>query len=210
MSLWCRIAGLSPILMMVVLAACGGDGGSGGSDDTATATATATPTLTSTTTAVPTITTLTAIPLTPTESPFPFPSPTLTAPPATTPTPEAPPAPVPRVDPSLEVLTTGAMNVTMGPGDTYSFDPVQLGINEGIEVPPCAAFTFLFGWQVQKPYPPEGVEIAFQWTRMGGGEEVDRGTSGQASVGCGSIEMSNNGAMNTTVQVRYAIAQARG
>jgi hypothetical protein len=182
-----------PVLLLTVMAiAAACNDGDAGPQVTVQPGAESTPTLTSTA---------------PTATPSPTPTPESALSPTAQ---EAPAAPVPTVDPSLEVLTIGEMNVTLGPGDSYPFDPLQLGIDQGVEVPPCAAFTFLFGWQVQDPYPPEGVDIIFQWTRMGGAEEIGRGVSGETSVGCGSIEMTNDGAVTATVQIRYAIAQLTG
>jgi hypothetical protein len=134
------------------------------------------------------------------------PSPTVAA--GASPTSEQPPAaPVPDVDPSLEVLNLGEMNLSIGAGETYGFEPLDLA--EG-EAPPCAAFVFLFGWQVQDPYPPEGVVLTVTSTRMGGTETLGEEASGTATIGCGFVEVANGSDFPISVQVRYAIAQMTG
>jgi hypothetical protein len=120
---------------------------------------------------------------------------------------EAPAAPVPDVDPSLEVLNLGELNLNIGAGESYSFDPLQLADDEE---PPCAAFVFLFGWQVQDPYPPEDVELTITSTRMGSSEMIEGETSGTASVGCGFIDVTNESDYPISVQIRYAIARMTG
>jgi hypothetical protein len=120
---------------------------------------------------------------------------------------EAPAAPAPEVDPSLEVLDTGELNLHIGAGQKYGFEPLELA---GLEPPPCAAFVFLLGWQVQDPYPPEGVALTIASTRMGSSETIDEETSGTASLGCGYVEVSNRSAFTISVQVRYAIARVTG
>jgi hypothetical protein len=116
---------------------------------------------------------------------------------------EAPEAPVPDVDPSLEVLNLGEVSLSVGPGATYGFEPLDLAD----EAPPCAAFAFLFGWQVQDPYPPDDVELTITSTRMEATETIGEGTSGTATVGCGFIEVNNGSAVAISMQIRYAVAQ---
>jgi hypothetical protein len=123
---------------------------------------------------------------------------------------EAPHAEAPTVDPGLELLITGEMNLNLGAGDVYPFDPIDLGVQQGIEVPPCAAFVFLFGWQVRDPYPPENVNLKFRWTRMGSTETIGEEASGTQSVGCGGIEVVNDSAVPISVEVRWGIAEMQG
>ena len=108
------------------------------------------------------------------------------------------------------MLALGEMTLNIGAGDTYAFDPIDLATQQGIEVPPCAAFVFLFGWQVRDPYPPEGVDIKFRWTRMGSTEVIAEGASGTKSIGCGGIEVVNDSAVQVTVEVRYGIGEVQG
>ena len=123
---------------------------------------------------------------------------------------EAPGAPAPTVPDNVEVLALGEMNLNVGTGDTYAFDPIDLGTQQGIEVPPCAAFLFLFGWQVRDPYPPDNVNLRFRWTRMGSTEVIAEGASGTKSIGCGGIEVVNDSAVQVTVEVRYGIGEVQG
>ena len=147
-------------------------------------------------------------------------TPTLAATPTAAPTPtpeatpspraqEAPAAPVPTVDPSLEVLTTGELNLTLGPGDSYRFEPQDLAN----EAPGCGpAFAFLFGWQVQDPYPLryQNVKLTIHFSELDTTEAIGEGASGTATTGCGFISASNDSAFPISVQIRYAIAQAQG
>jgi hypothetical protein len=96
------------------------------------------------------------------------------------------------------------MSLTIGGGESYGFEPLDL--SDG-DAPPCATFVFLFGWQVQDPYPPEGVDLAITSTRMGATETIGEGASGTATVGCGFIEVRNDSAFPISMEVRYAVAR---
>ena len=122
----------------------------------------------------------------------------------------APGAPAPTVPDNVDVLALGEMSLNIGPGDSYQFDPLQLAQEQDVDVPPCAAFLFLFGWQVQQPYPPEGVRLRFDLTRMGSTDEVASGPVGEASIGCGAIDVVNESAVQITVEVRYGIGEVQG
>lgn len=122
---------------------------------------------------------------------------------AITPSP-APQAPVPDVDPSLEVLDLGEISLSLEAGQTYGFEAQNLAATDA---PPCAAFVFLFGWQVQDPYPPDDVSFAITSTRMEETETLGEEPSGTATIGCAFIEARNDSAFAITVQLRYAIAQ---
>jgi len=123
---------------------------------------------------------------------------------------EAPGAPAPEVPDNVDVLALGEMSLNIGAGDSYQFDPLQLAQDQGVEAPPCAAFMFLFGWQVQDPYPPEGVDLKLRWTRMGSTEVIAEGASGTKSIDCGGIEVVNDSAFQITVEVRYGFGEFRG
>ena len=145
----------------------------------------------------------------PTEAASPTAEPTEAPSPAAEPE-EAPHALAPEVPADVEVLALGEMNLTLGPGESYEFDPLQLAEDQGVEPPACAAFVFLFGWQVRDPYPPEGVDLKFRWTRMGGTEVIGEGASGDTSVGCGGIEVVNDSSMQITVEVRFGFGEMQG
>src|SRR3990172_3924806 len=177
------------LVLGALLAACDGDGPK--PPATGTPRATATPTAESTA----------------------APSPTAGLPAGPSPTSEpqeAPGAPAPTVPDEVDVLALGEMTLNIGAGDTYAFDPIDLATQQGIEVPPCAAFLFLFGWQVRDPYPPDNVNLRFRWTRMGSTEVIAAGASGTQSIGCGGIEVVNGSAVHITVDVRYGIGAVQG
>jgi hypothetical protein len=54
---------------------------------------------------------------------------------------------------------------------------------------------------------PDGVDGEFYWTRGSGTELFGEGPSGQASRGCGGIQVVNNSALEVMVEIRYAIGQ---
>ena len=148
---------------------------------------------------------------TPTAEPSAASSPTATGVPSPTAEPQdAPHAPAPEVPDNVTVLALGEMSLNIGAGDTYAFDPIDLGTQQGVEVPPCAAFVFLFGWQVRDPYPPEYVNLRIRWTRTGSMETIAEDASGTQSIGCGGIEVVNDSAAQVTVEVRYGIGELQG
>lgn len=111
---------------------------------------------------------------------------------------------------NLEVLGLGNMTLTIKAGDSDEFDPLQLAEKQNVDVPPCAAFLFLLGWHVQDPYPADDVRLPFNMTRMGSTEEIGRGSVGAVKVGCGVIEVVNDGTVQVTVEVRYGIGENQG
>lgn len=123
---------------------------------------------------------------------------------------EAPGAPAPAFPLNVEVLGLGNMTLTIKSGDSDEFDPLQLAEKQNVDVPPCAAFLFLLGWQVQDPYPADDVRLRFNMTRMGSTEEIGRGSVGAVKVGCGVIEVVNDGTVQVTVEVRYGIGEIQG
>jgi hypothetical protein len=172
-----------------MLAACDGGGGTDkpSPGPAATATATAEPT------AAPS----------PTAGPTGAPSPT--AEPQ-----ETPHAAAPAVPGNVTLLDIGKMTLNLDAGETYEFDPLQVAQDQGVEPPPCAAFVFLFAWQVRDPYPPEGLNIRIRWTRMGHTETIAEEPSGETSVGCGGIEVVNDEAVKITVEMRYGFGEVQG
>jgi len=123
---------------------------------------------------------------------------------------EAPHAAAPTVPGNVTVLDIGEMSLNLAAGETYQFDPLQLAQDQGVAPPPCAAFVFLFAWQVRDPYPPEGLNLRFRWTRMGHTETIAEDPSGETSVGCGGIEVVNDEAVKITVEMRYGFGELQG
>jgi hypothetical protein len=120
---------------------------------------------------------------------------------------EAPHAAAIEVDPGVNNLGEGVIQPVVAAGGVFNLDPVDAALDLGIAPPPCAGFVFYLTWQVCDPYPPEGVDIELYWTRMGGTELIGAGPSGQASRGCGEIQVRNNSAFEVAVEIRYAIGE---
>ena len=139
------------------------------------------------------------------------PSPGSTAAPTEAPSPPsgAPRAPAPPFQLNVEVLGLGEMTVTLGAGETYQFDPIQLAEADDLDVPPCAGFLFLLGWQVQDPYPADDVSLRVDMTRMGATEEIGSGSVGSVKVGCGVIDVINDSATQVKVEMRYGFGQIK-
>lgn len=188
---------LAPLLCLVVLlqVAC-----AGGEGDT-----------------TPTIAPTVGITATPTEepslAPSPEPTPTATAPatptpsPAPTPPPEAPSAAPIQVDPEVTSLGESSMLPSLVPDGVLNLDPINLAQGLGMAAPTCAEFVLYLSWQVRQPYPPTGVDLEFYWTRMGGTELFAEGPSGQATRGCGAIQVVNNSDVEVTAEIVYVIGQ---
>ncbi len=192
MSFPCRMAVLSPLPLMVALAACGDNG---------------VPDVTIT----PPTPTVTAAP-TPTATPVPSPTVTPSPTPTPSPSPEAEPphaAPI-ELDPEVDPLGEDVLRPTLEPGGVLNLDPLQLAEELDVTPPPCASLAFYLSWQVRDPYPPTAVDIELYWTRMGGTELIGEGPSGQASRGCGGIQVVNNSDVAVTVEIRYAIGEFTG
>lgn len=128
-----------------------------------------------------------------------------------TPTPLAsdgagPPVPAdPTLDEELTELTYGSLQEAIAPGTVIQLDPLGIaGVATG-RTPPCDNFAFDFTWQVQSPYPPDGVNLVWQFIRGGDVIEVAVSPAGEQSVGCGLLEAENRGPTLVTVAIRYRI-----
>ena len=64
-------------------------------------------------------------------------------------------------------------------------------------------FAFGFTWQVQDPYPPDGVQLSWQISRSDGDVEIANSTSGEQTVGCETLHAVNDGDSTITVAVSY-------
>jgi hypothetical protein len=181
-----------------LLAACGGGEGE---TTPAPATVASSPSMTPTPTEAP--------PLTPATEPTPAPTSVLTpAPtPPPTPVPEPPNAAPIHVDPGVNNLGEGVIQPVLAPSGVLNLDPGDLAQGLGIASPDCAEFVLYLSWRVRQPHPPSGVDLEFYWTRMGGTELFAEGPSGQASRGCGAIQVVNNSAIEVRVEIRYVIGQ---
>ncbi len=124
-----------------------------------------------------------------------------------TPTPLAtggvvPPAPAdPTLDEELTEIASGSFDETIAGGDSWSIDTEAFAEDGSL----CTNFAFDFTWQVQDPFPPDGVDLIWQFTRAAGTVEVANGPAGEQSVGCGVLEALNRGAGTITVAIRYRV-----
>ena len=128
-----------------------------------------------------------------------------------TPTPSSidgsgPPAPAdPTLDEELTEITSGSLLVPIQPGTVIQLDPLGIaGVDTG-RTPPCDNFAFDFTWQVQSPYPPDGVNLVWQFIRDGDVIEVAASPAGEQTVGCGLLEAENRGSAGVSVAIRYRI-----
>lgn len=140
-------------------------------------------------------------------SPAPTEEPSPTAEPTPSPAPEAPQAAPIEVGPGQEALTENVLSPVLAGDGVFNIDAIDLATDAGIVPPSCAELVFYFSWQVRQPFPPDAVDLEFYWTRMGGTELVAEGTAGQASRGCGLIQMVNNSDVEAMVELRYVIAR---
>lgn len=117
-----------------------------------------------------------------------------------------PPAPAdPTLDEELTELSSGSLQEAIAPGTVIQLDPLGItGVDTG-STPPCDNFAFDFTWQVQNPYPPDGVNLVWQFIRDGDAIEVAASPAGEQTVGCGLLEAENRGPTLVTVAIRYRI-----
>ncbi len=112
----------------------------------------------------------------------------------------------PPVDPRLNVLGDGRIELNIPAGGLQTVAPMQLAQSQGIQAPPCAGFVFLFSWQTDS-----GREVRFTGALQGTTVEVSRGPTGNASTdGCMEIDVRNEGSQPVTGQLRYVLADASG
>jgi hypothetical protein len=134
--------------------------------------------------------------------------PTFSASPSATARPQTPLAPSPpTLGNGVKQIGANRVSFAMSPGQAHQLDPYQFELLPGQERPVCAGFVFAFSWLVLDPDSQEPVdtEIAWTFTRQEGSEEVARGTSGSATVGCGSLSPLNPGSKDVAVVMDYLI-----
>jgi hypothetical protein len=117
---------------------------------------------------------------------------------------DGPPVPAdPTLDEELTELTYGEAEQTIEPGASWPLQTLEITTAETGTEPSCGNFAFDFTWQVQDPYPPDAVDLAWQFTRDGSTFEVAAGPAGEQAVGCGLLEALNRGSGPVTVAIRY-------
>lgn len=110
----------------------------------------------------------------------------------------------PSLDEALTLITSGDVTANIAPGETYPFDPQAIAQDAG-STASCDNFQFDLTWQVQDPYPPDGVVLQWQIERNGAPVKVAEGPSGEQSVGCDAVEAKNNGPDAIAVAVKYKL-----
>ena len=118
-----------------------------------------------------------------------------------------PPAPAdPTLDEDLTEITSGSLLEEIQLGAVIQIDPLAIAAAETGQTPSCDNFAFDFTWQVQSPYPPDGVDLVWQFVRDGDVIEVGAGPAGEQAIGCGILEALNRGAGPITVAIRFRIS----
>ena len=113
-----------------------------------------------------------------------------------------PPTPAdPTLDEELREIASGSFDETIAAGDAWSIDTAAFAEDVSL----CTNFAFDYAWQVQDPFPPDGVDLIWRFTRAAGTVEVASGPAGEQSVGCGLLEALNRGAGPITVAIRYRV-----
>lgn len=109
------------------------------------------------------------------------------------------PTPVdPTLDEELTEIASGNFDETIAAGSSWSIDTAAIAGDA-----PCTNFAFDFTWQLQDPFPPDGVDLVWQFTREAGTVEVANGPDGEQSVGCGVLEALNRGAGTIALAIIY-------
>ncbi len=111
----------------------------------------------------------------------------------------------PTLDEELREIASGSFDETIAAGDSWSIDTVVFSEDSAGGVSLCTNFAFDYTWQVRDPFPPDGVDLIWQFTRAAGTVEVASGPAGEQSVGCGLLEALNHGAGPISVAIRYRV-----
>ena len=116
------------------------------------------------------------------------------------------PAPAdPTLDEELTEITSGSLLTPIPPGTVIQLDPLGIaGVDTG-RTPSCDNFAFDFTWQVQSPYPPDGVNLVWQFIRDGDVIEVAAGPAGEQTIGCGLLGAETRVSGRITVAIRYRV-----
>ena len=110
----------------------------------------------------------------------------------------------PPIDPRLESLSQGEIELQAGARSAQDIDPLALARRAGTP-PTCAEFVFLFSWRTSGSQ-----ELAFRGNRQGGQFDIGRGAQGQASIsGCVLLQALNNSDRTVEGRLRYIVARPR-
>jgi hypothetical protein len=117
--------------------------------------------------------------------------------------------PEPTLGEGVTELARKTIVIAPSPGIPYSLTPHEIELSEGGEPPPCDRFVFAFGWLVvDPPEPGEDFDLTWIFTGDGQTQEVGRGVSGVAEVGCGVLTVTNGTNQNISVAVEYASGES--
>jgi hypothetical protein len=128
---------------------------------------------------------------------------------ATSPTSEPGDPPSPVLAPGVQEIGRRTITLAPSPGSSYNLTPEDVQVGEG-ELPQCDRLVFAFGWLVTDPLEPApDFGIAWTYTSVDGvAQEVGRGASGTAEVGCGLLTVENETASDVVVTAEYVVGQA--
>jgi hypothetical protein len=103
-------------------------------------------------------------------------------------------------------LSEGTFNAILAPGAVSGFEPIELPLEAQATPPPCETFQFTFAWLARDNNPAEG--LVWRLNESGQLTEIGSGPSGEATIGCGRLEVVNNGGEPFTVDVYYLIGHS--
>jgi hypothetical protein len=119
--------------------------------------------------------------------------------------PPAPPSP--QLDEELTEIAANLIVAVVEPGSDYAIDTIATAAADSgdasLSCDTSPNFAFGFTWQVQDPYPPDGVQLSWQLSRPDGAIDIANSTSGEQTVGCETLTAVNDGDTTLTVAVKY-------
>jgi hypothetical protein len=113
----------------------------------------------------------------------------------------------PDLDEELTEIASDSFDTTIEAGASYTIDTVTLASevsgDPSLSCDTSPNFAFDFTWQVQDPYPPDGVQLVWQLSRSSGNIDVANQPFGEQTVGCETLLAVNNGPTPITVAISY-------
>jgi len=123
-------------------------------------------------------------------------------------TPEPPHAAAIVVETGQSILGEKAFEITLAPGESRAFDARDFSAELGVSITSCLDTSFYLSWQVRRPSPPDGVDLAFYESLRGARLLIVEGVAGQFTRGaCLAFEAVNNSAVEIAVELRYAFVE---
>ncbi|HUF54604.1 MAG TPA: hypothetical protein VMR52_12650 [Dehalococcoidia bacterium] len=119
----------------------------------------------------------------------------------------APEPATPQLDEELTEIASDRFDAVVEPGATYLVDTIALAAevsgDPGLNCETASNFAFGFTWQVQDPFPTDGVQLAWQLRRDSGPVEIANTPAGEQTVGCEVLTAVNSGPTPITVAIGY-------